>query len=61
MADELALVLGTILGFLALIIIIGAIRNCKDLIKAEREMKNKKIIVVPNIVNIEPFVLEDPV
>ena len=61
MVDELSTILGTIFSVLALIVIIGCIRNCKDLIKAEKEMKKQNIIVIPNIVNIEPFLLEDPV
>jgi len=61
MADELALVLGTILGVLALIIIIGAIRNCKELIKVEKEMKSKNIVLIPNVINITPSFSEDPV
>jgi hypothetical protein len=61
MADELSIVLGTIFSFLAVIIIIGCIRNCKELIKVEKEMKSKNIVLIPNVINITPSFSEDPV
>lgn len=61
MADELTIILGTIFSVLAMIIIIGCIRNCKDLVKAEKEPKKRNIIVIPNIIQEEFSFSEDPV
>ena len=44
MADVTIWVLGTVFGLIGIIIILGAIKNCIELIKVEREMKACKTL-----------------
>ena len=44
MADTISWVLGTIFGVLGIIIILGAIKGCMELLQAEREMKACKTL-----------------
>lgn len=39
MADVAIWILGTVFSILGLIIILGAVKSCRELIQAEREMK----------------------
>lgn len=61
MVDELSLSLGIIFGILGAIIITGCVKNCKDIIKAEKEMKEKVKSPVLPLTEIVIYNSEDPI
>ena len=68
MADVAIWVLGTVFSILGLIIILGAVKSCRELIQAEREMKcnidNKTIaftVIGENDISSNDIFNQDPV